>query len=149
MIESLAPLLEVNHSTQPAFDFFSKVYHRPVNLASITAFVACASGQQDAGLLAQWLAESLASMRTLDGDGSLSNCYFVSLNLSLVLFLSSLCLCLSVSFSIPGAETWEGLGDGPQILKWGTAHALVPPIFREVVLSDVCERMNRVKKWSY
>src|SRR6218665_846622 len=27
----------------------------------------------------------------------------------------------------------------------GTAHALVPPIFREVVLSDVCERMNRVK----
>jgi len=25
------------------------------------------------------------------------------------------------------------------------AHALVPPIFKEVVLSDVCERMNRVK----
>ena len=37
-------------------------------------------------------------------------------------------------------------GDGaPQNLRWGTAHALVPPIFREVVLSDVCERMNRVK----
>src|SRR6218665_3592555 len=37
-------------------------------------------------------------------------------------------------------------GRPPQNLRWGTAHALVPPpIFREVVLSDVCERMNRVK----
>jgi len=36
-------------------------------------------------------------------------------------------------------------------LRWGTAHALVPPIFREVVLSDARERMNmdRVKKWSH
>src|SRR6218665_1850305 len=38
----------------------------------------------------------------------------------------------------------------------GTAHILVPPIFLEVVLSDVRESMNRVKncvflvrKWSY
>ena len=28
----------------------------------------------------------------------------------------------------------------------GTAHALVPPIFREVVLSDARESTNRVKK---
>ena len=49
-------------------------------------------------------------------------------------------------------------GDGPpQNFRWGTAHALVPPpIFWEVVLSDVRESMNRVKnggflvrKWSY
>jgi len=39
------------------------------------------------------------------------------------------------------------LGDGPpKFWGGGTAHALVPPIFREVVLSDVCERMNRVKQ---
>ena len=36
-------------------------------------------------------------------------------------------------------------GDGPQkIWDGGTAHALVPPIFREVVLSDARET-NRVK----
>ena len=38
-------------------------------------------------------------------------------------------------------------GDGPpQNLRWGTAHALVPSIFREVVLSDARESTNRVKK---
>ena len=36
-------------------------------------------------------------------------------------------------------------GRSPQNWRWGTAHALVPPIFREVVLSDAHERMNRVK----
>ena len=39
--------------------------------------------------------------------------------------------------------TW---GTVPQNLRWGTAHALVPPIFREAVLSDARESMNRVKK---
>jgi len=39
-----------------------------------------------------------------------------------------------------------GLGTVPQNLRWGTAHALVPPIFREVVLSDACESINIVKK---
>ena len=34
----------------------------------------------------------------------------------------------------------------PQNLRWGTAHASVPPIFREVVLSDAGESVNRVKK---
>jgi len=33
-----------------------------------------------------------------------------------------------------------------QILRWGMAHAFVPPIFREVVLSDARESTNRVKK---
>jgi len=43
-----------------------------------------------------------------------------------------------------------GLGDGPpKNLRWGTAHALVPPIFREVVLSDSRESMNRVKKGGF
>ena len=37
-------------------------------------------------------------------------------------------------------------GTDPQNLRWGTAHALVPPIFRQVVLSGARERMNRVKK---
>jgi len=39
-----------------------------------------------------------------------------------------------------------GLGDGPlpKKFKVGTAHALVPPIFR-VVLSDARESTNRVK----
>src|SRR6218665_965050 len=37
------------------------------------------------------------------------------------------------------AETYGGLGDGPlQNLRWGTAHAFVPPIFREVVLVFYC-----------
>src|SRR6218665_1965630 len=34
----------------------------------------------------------------------------------------------------------------PKNLRWGTAHALVPPIFREVVLSDARESTKRVKK---
>ena len=37
-------------------------------------------------------------------------------------------------------------GTAPHNLRWGTAHALVPPIFREVVLSDARESMNRVKR---
>src|SRR6218665_606162 len=37
-------------------------------------------------------------------------------------------------------------GRSPQNLRWGTAHALVPLIFREVLLSDARESMNRVKK---
>src|SRR6218665_522849 len=37
-------------------------------------------------------------------------------------------------------------GRSPQKCEVGTAHALVPPIFREVVLSDSRESMNRVKK---
>jgi len=45
-----------------------------------------------------------------------------------------------------GAETWGAGGRFPQSLKWGTAHAFVPPIFWEVVLSDVREIMKRVKK---
>ena len=37
-------------------------------------------------------------------------------------------------------------GRSPQKnLRWGTAHASVPPIFGEVVLSDARESMNRVK----
>ena len=36
-------------------------------------------------------------------------------------------------------ETYGGMGDGPPNLRWGTAYASVPPIFREVVLSDGCE----------
>src|SRR6218665_2871830 len=40
------------------------------------------------------------------------------------------------------AETWGTGGTVPPKFEvGGTAHALVPPIFREVVLSDVCERM--------
>jgi len=40
-----------------------------------------------------------------------------------------------------------GLRDGrPQNLRWGTAHAPVPPIFWEVVLSDACESTNWVKR---
>jgi len=34
----------------------------------------------------------------------------------------------------------------PKIWGGGTADALVPPIFKEVVLSDACESINRVKK---
>ena len=40
-------------------------------------------------------------------------------------------------------------GTVPQNLRWGDGLCIGPPIFREVVLSDVCERMNRVKKLSY
>src|SRR6218665_1233152 len=55
-----------------------------------------------------------------------------------------------------GCQSWgvggerrrpRGTGGGPpKNLRWGTAHALVPPIFREVVLSDTRESINRVKK---
>ena len=38
------------------------------------------------------------------------------------------------------------LGDGPQNLRWGTAHACVPPIFGEVVLSQVRTEKNRQEK---
>src|SRR6218665_994761 len=41
-------------------------------------------------------------------------------------------------------------GTAPQNLRWGGRPMhWSPPIFREVVLSDVCERTNRVKKLSY
>src|SRR6218665_908108 len=40
-------------------------------------------------------------------------------------------------------------GRSPQKFEVGTAHALVPPIFREVVLSDVCESINRVKNGAF
>src|SRR6218665_1216629 len=41
-------------------------------------------------------------------------------------------------------------GRSPQKkLRWGTAHASVPPIFREVVLSDARESMKRVKKGAF
>src|SRR6218665_1172097 len=36
-------------------------------------------------------------------------------------------------------------GRSPQNLRWGNAHALVPQIFREVVLSEARESTNRVK----
>ena len=39
-----------------------------------------------------------------------------------------------------------GLGDGPKKFEVGKAHASVPPIFGEVVLSDVCESTNTLKK---
>ena len=41
-----------------------------------------------------------------------------------------------------------GLGTVPQNLRWGKAHALVPPqyLLREIVLSDARESVNRVKK---
>ena len=40
-----------------------------------------------------------------------------------------------------GRRPWGmGEGDGPlQNLRWGTAHAFVPPIFGEVVLLEACE----------
>src|SRR6218665_2040590 len=47
---------------------------------------------------------------------------------------------------IPGRRPRGEWGDGPPKFEVGTAHALVPPIFREVLLSDVRESMNRVKK---
>src|SRR6218665_2346550 len=42
----------------------------------------------------------------------------------------------------------RGTGGRPpkkHFFRWGTAHAAVPPIFGEVVLSDAHESMNRVK----
>jgi len=35
------------------------------------------------------------------------------------------------------------LRDGPPNLRWGTAHASVPPIFGKVVLLEACESTNR------
>ena len=46
-----------------------------------------------------------------------------------------------------GRRPREGLGGrSPQNLRWGDAHAFVPPIFGEVVLSDARESINRVKR---
>src|SRR6218665_1520544 len=54
---------------------------------------------------------------------------------------SAIVLCLQ------GRRPMGGLGGTvPQNLRWGTAHALVPPIFIEAALSDARESMNRVKK---
>jgi len=39
----------------------------------------------------------------------------------------------------------EDWGTVPQNLRWGTAHASVPPIFGEVVLLEACENTNREK----
>ena len=44
-----------------------------------------------------------------------------------------------------GGDLGGDWGDGPPKFEVGTAHALVPPIFRKVVLSDARERMNRAK----
>jgi len=45
-----------------------------------------------------------------------------------------------------GGDIWGLGGRSPQNLRWVTVHALVPPIFREVVLPDARESMNRVEK---
>jgi len=37
-------------------------------------------------------------------------------------------------------------GKVPQNLRWGTAHASVPTIFREVVLLEACESTNGKKR---
>src|SRR6218665_1911469 len=67
--------------------------------------------------------------------------------------LSSVSICLSsisVCFPLyPGAGP-GGLGKTvPPKFEVGGRPMHWSPIFREVVLSDVCERMNRVKKLSY
>jgi len=50
------------------------------------------------------------------------------------------------SYCIRGGDLEGDWGDGPQKFEVeGTAHALVPPIFWEVVLWDGRERSNRVK----
>src|SRR6218665_3050451 len=47
---------------------------------------------------------------------------------------------------IQGRRPMGGWGTvPPKNLRWKTAHVLIPPIFREVVLSDARESMNRVK----
>ena len=40
-------------------------------------------------------------------------------------------------------------GTVPPNMRWGTAHASVPPIFWEVVLPDVRDSLNRVKKGAF
>src|SRR6218665_1781284 len=42
-------------------------------------------------------------------------------------------------------QGWRLGGRSPLNLRWGRP-ILCPPIFREVVLSDACESINRVKK---
>jgi len=39
-----------------------------------------------------------------------------------------------------------GLGDGPPNLRWGTAQASAPPIFWEVLLWDVRQSTNWLRK---
>ena len=49
-----------------------------------------------------------------------------------------------------GGDLDEDWRDGPiKNLRWGTAHASVPPIFWEVVLSDACESTNWLKERCY
>jgi len=42
-----------------------------------------------------------------------------------------------------------GLGRRPPKFEVGDGPCIRPPIFREVVLSDVRESMERVKKWCF
>ena len=63
--------------------------------------------------------------------------YFLNLYCPLHVFL------LSVSLYIRGGDL---VGRSPQNLRWGAAHASVPPIFWETVLSDARESTNIVKK---
>jgi len=52
------------------------------------------------------------------------------------------------SIGVMGGDLGDwGNGRLPQISGGGTAHASVPSIFWEVVLSDARESMNRVKKY--
>jgi len=44
--------------------------------------------------------------------------------------------------SIMGGDLEGPGGTDPQNLRWGTAHASVPPIFREVVLTDAWQSTN-------
>src|SRR6218665_1761924 len=44
-----------------------------------------------------------------------------------------------------GGDLGRDWGTVPPKFDVGKAHALVPPIIREVVLSDACESINRVK----
>jgi len=49
-----------------------------------------------------------------------------------------------------GRRPWGNWGDGPpQNLGWGTAHASVPPIFLEVVLSRCARKYEQSKKWCH
>ena len=50
---------------------------------------------------------------------------------------------------LSGAETLGTGGRSPKKFEMGDGPCIGPPIFREVVLSDARERMNRVNKWSY
>src|SRR6218665_1697935 len=65
------------------------------------------------------------------------------------LLFESIYLLSFQSTPIQGRRPRRGTGGTvpPKFLGGGTAHAMVPPIFREVVLSDARESTNRVNKW--